>query len=260
MFTLRDGYLATPAQRFLEVLAPEAWGEDPLRRPASGSAGGRCPVPTTVNMRATEARRRRCASRRCSAGSGLRIGAHGDAPASTPVLASRRDRFKQLRAFCEAARLGSISGAAKAVAPEPAGSIAPGALARGRVRGGTVRAQRGPRIALTRVGERLYECAMPLVQGVLRLPALFAEAHHGMPLQSASHRGRAGIGRVSAPRAAQAFRRAPPLDDASRCAPAPARSGSSGCAPSSSTPSSASSMRPRPASSSTRCARPEWCS
>ena len=29
VFTLRDGYLATPAQRFLEVLAPEAWGGIP---------------------------------------------------------------------------------------------------------------------------------------------------------------------------------------------------------------------------------------
>ena len=37
----------------------------------------------------------------------------------------------------------------------------------------------GPRISLTRVGERLYERAMPLVMGMDRLPEMFAEGHYG---------------------------------------------------------------------------------
>ena len=181
------------------------------------------------------------------------------APASHRLLASKRDRFKQLRAFCEAARLGSISGAAKALhLSQPAVSLQVRSLE--EEFGVALFERNGPRITLTRVGERLYECAMPLVQGVLRLPALFAEAHHGMSLR----RLRIGAGQASAayllPGPLKRFRRAPPLDTHQGAHRQPARSGSSGCVPSSSTPSSASSMRPRPASSSTRCARPEWCS
>ena len=37
--------------------------------------------------------------------------------------------------------------------------------------------RRGPRITLTRVGEGLYQYAMPLVQGMDRLPDTFAEEH-----------------------------------------------------------------------------------
>ena len=40
--------------------------------------------------------------------------------------------------------------------------------------------RRGPRIALTRVGEILYQYAMPLVQGMDRLPDVFAEEHFGV--------------------------------------------------------------------------------
>ena len=123
----------------------------------------------------------------------------GSAPVRTahariaPVLASRRDRLKQLQAFCEAARKGSISGAAKAVGlSQPAVSLQVRALE--EEFGVVLFERRGPRIALTPVGERLYESAMPVVQGVLRLPALFAEAHHGTPAQSL----RIGAGQTSA--------------------------------------------------------------
>ena len=123
----------------------------------------------------------------------------GSAPGRTadagiaPVLASRRDRLKQLRAFCEAARHGSISGAAKALGlSQPGVSLQVRALE--EEFGVVLFERRGPRIALTQVGERLYESAMPLVQGVLRLPALFAEAHHGTPPQSL----RIGAGQTSA--------------------------------------------------------------
>ena len=54
--------------------------------------------------------------------------------------------------------------------------------------------RKGPRIALTRVGELLYESALPLVQGVLRLPALFAEAHYGTRARWL----RIGAGQISA--------------------------------------------------------------
>ena len=40
--------------------------------------------------------------------------------------------------------------------------------------------RRGPRISLTRVGESLYQLAMPLVEGMDRLPETFAERHHGV--------------------------------------------------------------------------------
>ena len=40
--------------------------------------------------------------------------------------------------------------------------------------------RRGPRISLTRVGESLYRLAMPLVEGMDRLPDTFAERHHGV--------------------------------------------------------------------------------
>ena len=123
----------------------------------------------------------------------------GSAPGRTvdagiaPVLASRRDRLKQLRAFCEAARHGSISGAAKAVGiSQPAVSHQVRTLE--EEFGVVLFERRGPRIALTQVGERLYESAMPLVQSVLHMPALFAEAHHGTPPEVL----RIGAGQTSA--------------------------------------------------------------
>ena len=40
--------------------------------------------------------------------------------------------------------------------------------------------RRGPRISLTRVGKSLYQLAMPLVEGMDRLPDTFAERHHNV--------------------------------------------------------------------------------
>ena len=109
------------------------------------------------------------------------------------MLASRRDRLKQLRAFCEAARSGSISAAAKAVGlSQPAVSFQVRTLE--EELGVVLFERKGRRLALTQVGERLYEGAMPLVQGMLHLPALFAEGHHGTPAQWL----RIGAGQVSA--------------------------------------------------------------
>ena len=54
--------------------------------------------------------------------------------------------------------------------------------------------RRGPRIALSRIGQRLYQLAMPLVEGMDRLPDAFAEEHYGV----ASDDLRVGAGQMSA--------------------------------------------------------------
>ena len=94
-------------------------------------------------------------------------------------LHHRRDRLKQLRAFCHAARLGSISRAAEQVmSSQPAVSLQVRTLE--EELGVLLFERRGPRIALTRVGESLYQLAMPLVEGMDRLPDTFAEQYHGV--------------------------------------------------------------------------------
>ena len=103
-------------------------------------------------------------------------------PGADPELAQhaarRGDRLKQLRVFCHAARLGSISRAAEHVmSSQPAVSLHVRALE--EELGVALFERRGPRISLTRVGEALYEQAMPLVVGMDRLPEAFAERHYG---------------------------------------------------------------------------------
>ena len=88
------------------------------------------------------------------------------------------DRLKQLRAFCQAASLGSFSRAAERVmSSQPAVSHQVRALE--DELGVPLFERRGPRIALTRVGESLYRFAMPLVQEIDRLPDVFAEEQFG---------------------------------------------------------------------------------
>ena len=94
-------------------------------------------------------------------------------------LHHRRDRLKQLRAFCQAARLGSISRAAEQImSSQPAVSLQVRTLE--EELGVLLFERRGPRISLTRVGQSLYQLAMPLVDGMDRLPDTFAEVHHGV--------------------------------------------------------------------------------
>ena len=66
--------------------------------------------------------------------------------------------------------------------------------------------RRGPRISLTRVGQSLYQLAMPLVEGMDRLPDTFAERHHGVSADVL----RIGAGQTSAsyllPKYLKAFR------------------------------------------------------
>ena len=113
--------------------------------------------------------------------------------AAAPARSARGDRLKQLRAFCEAAHHGSISRAAERLgSSQPAVSIQVRALE--DELGATLFERRGPRIALTRVGRSFYHVAMPLVEGLLRLPALFAEERDGI----APRWLRIGAGEVSA--------------------------------------------------------------
>ena len=89
-----------------------------------------------------------------------------------------RDRLKQLRAFCHAARLGNISRAAERIlSSQPAVSAQVRTLE--EELGVQLFRRHGPRIYLTQVGRDLYKRAMPLVQGMDRLPDTFAEEHHG---------------------------------------------------------------------------------
>ena len=91
----------------------------------------------------------------------------------------RRDRLKQLRAFCHAARLQSISRAAEHIfASQPAVSQQVRTLEDELAV--SLFERSGPRIALTPAGERLYQLASPLVEGLDRLPDTFIEQHHGI--------------------------------------------------------------------------------
>ena len=106
---------------------------------------------------------------------------------------TRRDRLKQLRAFCEAVRLGSLSAAARAM--ESSQPVVSNHVRTLEEELGTMLFRRqGTSIVPTRVGWNLYRTALPLVEGLLRLPALFDERHHGV---EAEHL-RIGAGQVSA--------------------------------------------------------------
>ena len=77
----------------------------------------------------------------------------------------KQNRLKQLRAFCYAARLGSISRAAEQLfLSQPSVSLQIQALE--RELGVELFERRGPRIRLTSQGESLLELAQPLVQGI----------------------------------------------------------------------------------------------
>jgi DNA-binding transcriptional LysR family regulator len=96
---------------------------------------------------------------------------------SGPALYYKQNRLKQLRAFCHAARTGSISAAADALfLSQPSVSLQVQALE--RELGTQLFERRGPQIKLTPDGERLYELAHPLVEGIDKLGETFA-AHSG---------------------------------------------------------------------------------
>lgn len=99
----------------------------------------------------------------------------------------RRDRLKQLRAFCHAARLGSITKAAERVySSQPAVSLQIRSLE--EELGVMLFVRSGPRIALTAAGRSLYRRAMPLVQDLDRFPDTFDEQFRNLagPLRIAA--------------------------------------------------------------------------
>ena len=108
-------------------------------------------------------------------------------------LHPRGDRLKQLRAFCQTARLGSISRAAEKLTwSQPSVSLQVSSLEEDL--GLSLFERRRPHMTLSRAGESLYRFAMPLVQGMDRLPDTFAERHHDV-MQNVL---RIGAGQVSA--------------------------------------------------------------
>lgn len=101
-----------------------------------------------------------------------------DAP-HNPRFAYKADRLKPLRAFCQVARLGSVSRAAEALyLSQPAITLQLQALE--RELGVKLFERVGRRLALTREGDALYELARPLVEGIDRLPAAFREQIKGL--------------------------------------------------------------------------------
>ena len=92
--------------------------------------------------------------------------------------ANKGNRLKQLRAFCQVARLGSVTQASKHVAlSQPAVSQQ---LRRLEAElGATLFQRRGPHLTLTPSGHKLYELAMPAVARMDRLAGTFADLHRG---------------------------------------------------------------------------------
>ena len=96
-----------------------------------------------------------------------------------PRFAYKADRLKPLRAFCQVARLGSVSRAAAALyVSQPAITLQLQALE--RELGVKLFERVGRRLTPTREGDALYELARPLVEGLDSLPALFREQIKGL--------------------------------------------------------------------------------
>ena len=99
--------------------------------------------------------------------------------APSPRFGYKADRLKPLRAFCQVARLGSVSRAAEALyLSQPAITLQLQALE--RELGVKLFERVGRRLALTREGDALYELARPLVEGIDRLPDAFREQIKGL--------------------------------------------------------------------------------
>lgn len=102
-----------------------------------------------------------------------------DTPTSALRFAYKGSRLKPLRAFCQIARLGSISRAAEALyLSQPAVSLQLQALE--RELGARLVERSGRRLTPTREGELLYAMARPLVEGLDNLAANFREQVRGL--------------------------------------------------------------------------------
>ncbi|HET7832974.1 MAG TPA: LysR family transcriptional regulator [Gallionella sp.] len=97
---------------------------------------------------------------------------------SDKQLYYKNNRLKQMRAFCQVVRSGSITKAAERLfLSQPSVTLQIQALE--RELGVTLFERRGPNLKLTPNGETLYALAGPLVDGMDRLEENFA-AHHGL--------------------------------------------------------------------------------
>jgi DNA-binding transcriptional LysR family regulator len=86
----------------------------------------------------------------------------------------KQNRLKQLRAFCYAAQLKSMSKAAEQMfLSQPSISLLIQSLEKNL--GHKLFLRKGPRIALTAEGATLFEMSLPLVEGLETLPESFAE-------------------------------------------------------------------------------------
>lgn len=97
----------------------------------------------------------------------------------TPRYYYKGNRIKQLKAFCHAARLGSVTRAAEALyLSQPAVSLQLGAL-EGEL-GVRLFERQGRRLNLTPEGQALYELARPLVDGLDALDGQFRNRLRGI--------------------------------------------------------------------------------
>jgi DNA-binding transcriptional LysR family regulator len=100
-------------------------------------------------------------------------------PASTPRFFYKGDRLKPLRAFCQVARLGSVSRAAEALfLSQPAVTLQLQALERDL--GHALFERIGRRFSLSREGQVLYDLARPLVEGLDSLDGEFRNRLKGL--------------------------------------------------------------------------------
>ena len=96
-----------------------------------------------------------------------------------PRFAYKGDRLKPLRAFCQTARLGSVSRAAEALfLSQPAVTLQLQALERDM--GVRLLERVGRRLTLTREGTELYALARPLVEGLDGLDGAFRNRLRGL--------------------------------------------------------------------------------
>jgi DNA-binding transcriptional LysR family regulator len=97
----------------------------------------------------------------------------------SPRFAYKADRLKPLRAFCQTARLGSVSRAAEALyVSQPAITLQLQALERDL--GVKLFERVGRRLTPSREGQLLFELAKPLVEGIDALDAIFHERVRGL--------------------------------------------------------------------------------
>jgi len=100
-------------------------------------------------------------------------------PTAEPRFSYKASRLKPLRAFCQVARLGSISRAAEALfLSQPAVTLQIQALE--REFGVRLFERTGRRLTLTREGEALHELARPMVEQLDTLGASFRERLRGL--------------------------------------------------------------------------------